>query len=113
MPKLFGLALEEYFQGEIGQRISAAKFLPGRIIKFACVVGADRRKRCQFLPANERQYKKEAVCAHGVGGRSDHPWDSDEDLKASNALGGTVDATNRAALRVLAENRSIHGRWRA
>jgi hypothetical protein len=61
-----------------------------------------------FLPAKERQYKKEAVSAHGVGGQSSHPWDSDKESKASDALGGTVDATNRAAMRVLAVNRSVH-----
>ncbi len=48
-----------------------------------------------FLLAQERQ--------------SDHPWDSDKDSEASDALGGTVDATDRAAMRVLAENRSVHG----
>jgi hypothetical protein len=62
-----------------------------------------------FLPVKERQYKKEAVSAHGVRGQSNHPWDSDEDSEASDALGGTVDATDRAAMRVLAENRSVHG----
>ena len=61
-----------------------------------------------FLPAKERQYKKEASSAHGVGGQSNHPWDLDEDSKASDALGGTVGATNRAAMRVLAKNRSVH-----
>jgi hypothetical protein len=43
------------------------------------------------------------------GGQSDHPWDSDQDSEASDALGGTVDATNCAAMRVLAKNRSVHG----
>ncbi len=62
-----------------------------------------------FLLAKERQYKKEAVSAHGAGGQSNHPWDSDEDSKASDALGSTVDATDHAAMRVLAENRSVHG----
>ncbi len=62
-----------------------------------------------FLPAKERQYKKEAVSAHGVEGQSNHPWDLDKNSKASDALGGTVDATNHAAMRVLAENRSVHG----
>ena len=61
-----------------------------------------------FLLAKERQYKKEAVSAHGVGGQSNHPWDSDEDSEASDALGGTVDATDRAAMRVLTKNRSVH-----
>ncbi len=59
--------------------------------------------------AQERQYRKEAVSAHGVGGQSDHPWDLDEDSEASDALGGTVDATDRAAMRVLTKNRSVHG----
>jgi hypothetical protein len=67
------------------------------------------RSAADFLPAKERQYKKEAVSAHGVGGQSNHPWDSDEVSKASDALGGTMDATNHAAMRVLAENRSVHG----
>jgi hypothetical protein len=62
-----------------------------------------------YLLAKERQYKKEAVSAHGVGGQSNHPWDLDENSKASDALGGTVDATNHAAMRVLAKNRSVHG----
>ncbi len=62
-----------------------------------------------FLPAKERQYKKEAVSAHVVGGQSNHPWDLDENSEASDALGGTVDATDRAAMRVLAKNRSVHG----
>ncbi len=62
-----------------------------------------------FLPAKECQYKKEAISAHGVGGQSNHPWDLDENSKASDALGGTVDATDRAAMRVLTENRSVHG----
>jgi hypothetical protein len=74
-------------QGKTGQRGSAAN----------------------FLPAKERQYKKEAVSAHGVGGQSNHPWDLDEDSKASDALGGAMDATDRAAMRVLAKNRSVHG----
>jgi hypothetical protein len=82
MPKLFGLAWEEYFQGEIGQRISAAKFLPGRDhqVRLCCRRGQGG-SAANFLPANERQYKKEAVCAHGVGGQSNHPWDLDDDLK--------------------------------
>jgi hypothetical protein len=87
LPALFGLAAEENFQGKTGQRGSAAN----------------------FLPSKERQYKQEAVCAHGVGGQSNHPWDSDENSEASDALGGTVDTTNHAAMRVLAENRSAHG----
>ncbi len=62
-----------------------------------------------FLPAKKRQYKKEAVSAHGVGGQSNHPWDLDEDSEASDALECTVDATDHAAMRVLAENRSVHG----
>jgi hypothetical protein len=62
-----------------------------------------------FLLAQECQYRKEAVSAHGIGGENDHPWDLDEDSEASDALGGTVDATDRAAMRVLAENRSVHG----
>jgi hypothetical protein len=62
-----------------------------------------------FLPAKERQYKKEAISAHGVGGQSNHPWDLDEDSEASDALECTVDATGHAAMRVLAENRSVHG----
>ncbi len=66
------------------------------------------RSAADFLPAKECQYKKEAVSAHGVGGQSNHPWDSDEDSKASDALGGTVDATDRAAMRVLTKNRSVH-----
>ncbi len=61
-----------------------------------------------FLPAKERQYKKEAVSAHGVGGQGNYPWDSDKDSEASDALGSTVDATDRAAMRVLTKNRSIH-----
>ncbi len=61
-----------------------------------------------FRPKNA-SIIKEAVSAHGVGGQSNHPWDSDEDSKASDALGGTMDATNHAAMRVLAENRSVHG----
>jgi hypothetical protein len=62
-----------------------------------------------FLPAKERQYKKEAVSAHDVGGQSNHPWDFDKDSEASDALECTVDATDHAAMRVLAENRSVHG----
>ena len=62
-----------------------------------------------FFPAKERQYKKEAVSAHGVGGQSNHPWDLDEDSEASDALECTVDATDHAAMRVLAKNRSVHG----
>jgi len=62
-----------------------------------------------FLPAKERQYKKEAVSAHGVGGQSNHPWDLDKDFEASDALECTVDATDHAAMRVLAKNRSVHG----
>ncbi len=62
-----------------------------------------------FLSAKERQYKKEAVGAHGVGGQSNHSWDLDENSEASDALGGTVDATDRAAMRVLTKNRSVHG----
>ncbi len=61
-----------------------------------------------FLPAKERQYKKEAVSAHGVGGQSNHPWDLGKDSKAS-ALECTVDATDHAAMRVLTENRFVHG----
>ncbi len=61
-----------------------------------------------FLLAKERQYKKEAVSAHGVGGQSNHPWDLDEDSEASDALECTMDATDHAAMRVLAENRSVH-----
>ncbi len=59
-----------------------------------------------FLQAKERQYKKEA---HGIGGQSNHPWDLDKDSEASDALGSTVDATDRAAMRVLTKNRSVHG----
>ncbi len=62
-----------------------------------------------FLPSKERQYKQEAVSAHGVGGQSNHLWDSYENSKASDALGGTVDATDHAAMRVLAKNRSVQG----
>ncbi len=51
LPALFGLAAEEIFQGETGQRRSAAI----------------------FLPAQECQHKKKAAIAHGVrGGRRDH-----------------------------------------
>ncbi len=80
-------ALFDKFQGKTGQGRSAAN----------------------FLLAQERQYRKEAVSAHGVGRQSNHPWYSDEDSEASDALGGTVDATDRAAMRVLAKNRSVHG----
>jgi hypothetical protein len=62
-----------------------------------------------FLPSKERQYNQDAVSAHGVGGQSNHPWDSDENSEASDALGGTVDTTDHAAMRVLAKNRSVHG----
>jgi hypothetical protein len=62
-----------------------------------------------FLPAKERQYKKKAIGAHGVGGQSNHPWDLDKNSEASDALRGTVDSTDHAAMRVLAENRSVHG----
>jgi hypothetical protein len=48
---LFGLAAGENLQGKTGQRRSTAI----------------------FLPAQERQHKKEAAIAHGVrGGRRDH-----------------------------------------
>ncbi len=67
------------------------------------------RSAANFLPTKERQYKKDAVSAHGVGGQSNHPWDSDNNSEASDALGGTVDVTGHAAMRVLAENRSVHG----
>jgi hypothetical protein len=80
-------ALFDEFQGETGQGGTAAN----------------------FLLAQEHQYRKEAVSAHGVGGQSDHPWDLDKDSKASDALGGTMDATDRAAMRVLTKNRSVHG----
>ncbi len=56
-------ALFDKFQGKTGQGGSTA----------------------DFLRAQERQYKKEAVSAHGVGGQSNHPWDSDEDSEGSAA----------------------------
>ncbi len=62
-----------------------------------------------LLLAKERQYKKEAVRAHGVRGQSNHPWDLDEDSEASDPLECTVDTTDHAAMRVLAENRFVHG----
>ncbi len=68
-------ALFDKFQGKTGQGRSAA----------------------DFLLARERQYKKEAVSAHGVGGQSNHPWDSDEDSKGSAAPLTRGDNTVRTA----------------
>ncbi len=47
--------------------------------------------------ARERQYKKEAVSARGVGGQSAHPWDSDEDSEGSAAPLTRGDSTARTA----------------
>jgi hypothetical protein len=68
-------ALFDKFQGKTGQGGSAADFLLAR--------------KCQ--------YKKEAVSAHGVGGQSNHPWDSDEDSEGSAAPLTRGDNTARTA----------------
>ncbi len=114
LPALFGVAAEENFQGKTGHCGSAANFLPAQECqhkKEAAIAHGVRggrrdhqgspvvpalfdksqgktrqgRSAADFLPAKERQCKKEAVSAHGVGGQSNHPWDSDEDSKASAA----------------------------
>ncbi len=62
-----------------------------------------------FLPAKDRQCKKEAVSAHGVGGQSDHPWDSDEDSEGSAAplaRGNNTVRTADTALKVASKPRS-------
>ncbi len=61
-----------------------------------------------FWLAQERQYKKEAVSAHGVGGKSDHPWDSDEDFEGSAApltRGNKTACTADTALKVVSKPR--------
>ncbi len=66
------------------------------------------RSTADFLLAQERQYKKEAVSAHGVGGQSDYPWDSDEDSEGSAApltRGDNTARTADTALKVLSKPR--------
>ncbi len=53
------------------------------------------KSAADFLPAKDCQCKKEAVSAHGVGGQSNHPWDSDEDSEASAAPLARGDNTAR------------------
>ncbi len=58
--------------------------------------------------AQERQYKKEAVSAYGVGGQSANPWDSDKDSKGSAApltRGDNTACTAYTALKVVSKPR--------
>ncbi len=58
--------------------------------------------------AQERQYIKEAVSAHGVGGQSAHLWDSDKDSEGSAApltRGDNTARTADTALKVVSKPR--------
>jgi hypothetical protein len=135
LPALFGSTAEKNFQGKTGQCGSAAKFSPaqGRQHKKEAAIahgvcGGRRdhqglpvltalfdkfqgktgqgRSAANFLLAQERQYKKEAGSAHGVGGKNDHPWDSDEDSEGSAApltRGNNTARTADTALKVVSK----------
>ena len=86
--------VEKFSQGGTGQRgfrqpknASTKKRL---LLPMASVGGAAVRDKYQrktgqggsyadFLLAQECQHRQQAVSAHGVGGQSDHPWDSYKD----------------------------------
>jgi hypothetical protein len=58
--------------------------------------------------AQECQYKKEAVSAHGIEGQSAHPWDLDEDSEGSAApltRGDNTARTADTALKVVSKPR--------
>ena len=115
---MFGSNADFFFQGNTGQGVSAANFLSAQGPQFkeeAAIAHGVRRASPSHQMAGVWSTKNQGRTGQGKSAagflleQEPYDLDSDKEPKAEDAYGDTLEAADRAAMRILADNRSVRG----